>query len=246
MLESGVRPHVLVVELLPALMNEPTRGVSSEELWVAGRWLSLREFARLWPYCARPTRKGRDWLQARLAPCYAFRSELESRLMARWFPQVAPPAPMFPHDAWGHQPPEWLGPGHRAQSRGKVHDMYEDSLRNFRLGQGASQAMRDMVAHCRREGIAVVVVLMPESSTFRGWYPPEGKAEVRRLLAELHDRYGADVIDANEWVADADFIDGHHVYQSGASRFTARLSAELRRVLARSERAPAGPQGEKP
>jgi hypothetical protein len=116
---------------------------------------------------------------------------------------------------------------------GKVFGMYQESLRRFRLGRGSCQAMRDMVSFCRKEGIAVVVVRMPESSGFRAWYPPEGREAARRFLAELHDDYGAEVLDANEWIADQDFIDGHHVRPAGSRVFTTRLIAELRAILAR-------------
>jgi hypothetical protein len=233
MLEAGVRPRLLVVELLPALMNEPRRGVSSEELWAAAGWLSLRQLVRLWPYCERPERKGRDWLIARLAPCYFFRSNLQSALLYRLFPDVTAPPQMFPHDPWGRQDPNCLTVANCWESVGKAHEMYHDSLRRFRFGRGACRAMRDLVTCCRQEGIPVVVVLMPESSGFRAWYPPEARAAARRFLAELHDECGAEALDANEWVADKDFIDGHHVRPEGARVFTTRLAAELRGILAR-------------
>jgi hypothetical protein len=195
--------------------------------------MSLRQMARIWPYCHRPRRKYGDWLQARLSPTYFFRGNLQSVLLDRWFPAVKSPPPMFPHDSWGRQDPDCLTPVHSCQSIAKVFPMYQDSLRFFRLSPLACQAMRDMVDHCRREGITVVVVNMPESSIFRSWYPPEGHAAALRFLAELHDEHGAEVIDANEWVEDQDFIDGHHVRPEGARVFTTRLAAELRRLLGR-------------
>jgi hypothetical protein len=48
-----------------------------------------------------------------------------------------------------------------------------------------------------------------------------------RLYVELGSEYGALAIDANDWVPDMDFRDGHHLQAEGAHIFTARLIAAL-------------------
>jgi hypothetical protein len=233
MLDAGIRPRLLLVEFVPPLLNEPRRGCASEEHWTSGYWLSLPQILRLWPYLSRPDRKVHNWIEARLAPWYAFRSDLPTSLPAKWVPGKAPP-PDSVWDPWGWRLlPVAISDEDGARFREKAHGEFYRTLRRLRVGQGPSRALRDLLDLCRREGIPVVLVLMPESTTFHSWYAPEGLAAALRLLAELRATYGARVIDTSDWVADKDFADGHHVLAGGAAAFTTRLSAELGRILAR-------------
>jgi hypothetical protein len=232
MLDAGIRPRLLLVEFLPPLFNEPGRGLTSEEDWTSAPWLSAAQLLRLWPYFARPGRKGRDWLEGRLAPGYAFRQVFHTALLERLSPGGVRPEGA-PHDPWGWRLPEPLTAEECARFRGLAHRLFSPSLRRFRLGKGPSRALRDLLERCRRERIPVVLVLTPESATFRSWYSPEALAAPGRLLAEVREAYGVPVIDASGWVADRDFIDGHHLLAGGARVFTTRLREELRRFLAR-------------
>jgi hypothetical protein len=84
----------------------------------------------------------------------------------------------------------------------------------------------------------VVLVVTPESSVFRSWYPPEAVAAMQRLLAQLHDTWGVPIIDAREWLPDKDFSDGHHPLPDGAEAFTLRLIEEVRPMLTQSPATP--------
>ncbi len=77
--------------------------------------------------------------------------------------------------------------------------------------------------------------MMPEDSHFRSWYCPEAKTVVKNLLEELRQTYGVECIDAQCWLPDYDFSDGHHALLDGALIFTRRIRAELPRLLARSK-----------
>jgi hypothetical protein len=227
LLDAGVRPRVLLVELLPALFNEPRRGAVSEESWTPARWLSLPQLARLWPYFACPRRKGHDWLEARLAPWYAFRLDLREGL-AGHLRQCCPWGPT--HDRWGCRILLPVNAAFCASRRELARTQYRPTLGGLHVGAGPRRALRDLVERCRRERIAVVLVLMPESSEFRSWYSSRGLAEVRDLLEELGD--GCNLVDARTWLPDTDFRDGHHVHANGARAFTMRLREELRPLLA--------------
>ncbi len=114
-----------------------------------------------------------------------------------------------------------------------AHDGYATALGHFRLGEKPCRALYDLFDLCRRERIPVALVLMPESSMFRALYSAEATTATRGLLAELSREYDAPVIDANRWVEDEDFEDGHHVLAHGAEVFTNRLRQELPPLLAR-------------
>jgi hypothetical protein len=105
---------------------------------------------------------------------------------------------------------------------------------NFRLGKTQYRAIHELFDLCRREKIPSALVLMPEESRFRSWYSPEAKTAVRNLLDELRQTYGVKCIDAQSWVPDDDFEDGHHTLLGGAVIFTRRIRAEIPRLLAQS------------
>jgi hypothetical protein len=232
MLDAGIRPRLLLVEFLPAFLNEPRRAVSSEEVWPMGPWLSPRELYRLYPYYSHPGRVIGDWIEIRLATAYGYRSEIQKLLCRVCNGETPPFVPS--HDPWGYEIPEPLTEAVRAREIETTFRMYFQGLPRFRLGRGPSRAMRDLMELCRREDIPVVLVLTPESTLFHKWYAPGGLAAALGLLEELRRTYGAEVIDATRWVADRDFIDGHHVLPSGAAVFTTRLREELGRILARA------------
>ena len=233
MLRRGIRPRLLLVEYLPPLLNDggSTR-VISEENWTFPAWLSPADLARLSPYLARPGRKVRGWLEARLAPWYAHRAPLNNWLQAQLSPHARPRQAPWPHDRWGCRLPEALTASERTR-RYQLTREYVSSLAHFRMGKGPARAMRDLLETCRRERIPVVLVLTPESTEFRSWYSPQCLAATLGLLEELRAAFGVEVVDARDWVPDEDFQDGHHLDERGARVFTTRLIAEVQRVLAR-------------
>jgi hypothetical protein len=231
MLQAGIRPRLLLVELLPPLLTDPHRVAVSEEGWASAPWMSLSEVLTLWPYFAHPGSKLCGWLEARLAPWYAFRACIHGSVLEQFAPQHYPYWGDY-RDAWGHILPRVPDAAECACRGGVAYRQYHQTLRTFRPGAGPARAARDLAALCRRERIPLALVLTPESTTFRSWYSPEALAATYGLLAELRDDYGAAVVDAREWVADEDFQDGHHVLPAGAGVFTARLLEDLRPALA--------------
>jgi hypothetical protein len=73
---------------------------------------------------------------------------------------------------------------------------------------------------------------MPESSAFRSWYSEDARTAIHGLLDELRQTYSIPIINAECWLDDTDFEDGHHTLIHGADVFTYRLHAELPRLLA--------------
>ncbi len=108
-----------------------------------------------------------------------------------------------------------------------VRANYQASLQRFRVHESSRQAMRELLELCRERNIPVALLLTPESSDFRSWYPPEARTLIDGFCGELHGEYGVPIVDARAWLADSDFSDGHHVLPEGAKRFTLRLGAEV-------------------
>jgi hypothetical protein len=234
LLAEGIRPRLLVVEFTPPLLCAPHRGVTSEESMTRGDWASAARLRELTPYFRHPGRKTRDWLEARLAPWYAFRVNVHDELKCLYDGKSWPKRGPTDEQGWRILPrkPPSLEESPIINERVAV-EHYGPGLRRFRVGAGSRRALDELLETCRRERIETALVVMPESSRFRSLYSAEATATARALLNELHARHGVEVIDARGWLADEDFQDGHHVLRPGATHFTARLGSEIQRLLAR-------------
>ncbi len=227
LLSDGVRPDALLVELFPPAL------VEDEENTVIYK-ATLRD----WPLLRRYPVSGRTWaywLQDRLLLWYKYRSGF----LAWAAPKLLPPQARWGENLWDYRGGEWriIGDSISLQQRRRLTDdarrRYATSLQRFRIAEGADSALRELLEICRTQRIAVGLFLMPESSVFRGWYPPDASRKLADYLAALRREYGVPLIDARQWVADWDFSDGHHLLRNGAALFTRRFAKEARSVLGR-------------
>jgi len=237
LLDEGIRPRLLLVEFVTTHLNQSRRSLLSEERFTVAPWLSFHQLFFLRPYLSNPRKATIDWVQSRLSPWYAFRWHIHEHLQGhdefiRPYEQARQPM-----DSWGCRIlcDDPGTPEYRALRWGGAFNMYGPTLQNFRLGAKPAQAMHDLLARCRREHISVALVHMPITREFRELIPAEGRAELDHLAAELCNRYGADLIDASDWLDNKDFDDGHHVLKTGAQKFTTRMIDELQKLLARTE-----------
>ncbi len=234
LLAEGIRPRLLLVEFVFTHLNERQRGLISEEQFTMPQWLSAHQALFLQPYYSQKRQLLAHWLESRLAPWYGFRCDMHEYLGGCRKPNPLDPAAQ-PMDAWG-----WRllyddrgGPKYRAWCRQCAVEMYGESLKRFHLGAGPVQAMRDLLARCRREQIPVARVRMPVTKEFYELIPAEGRNALANLFAELSN--GVHVIDASRWLPNEDFHDGHHVLKPGAYKFTTRMSKEVQQLLAHTE-----------
>jgi hypothetical protein len=132
-------------------------------------------------------------------------------------------------DEWGWLPsPARCADDESYQARvGLAHDYYAPIFERFQISAVADRATRDLIELCRRERIAITLVMLPESSRFRSWYPPAVRAESDAYLDRLHCEYGVRIVDGRAWAPDEDLLEGFHLLPEGASAFTARLGRKL-------------------
>lgn len=229
--QDGVPPALLLIEVLPALLNEPGPLRLSEEIWLNGAMLSADDVALLRPYHTQPNWLLITWARARLLPWYSARSLVMQAWAAKWVPAPLSLAPLGEMDRAGWQPfgHEQITAEERRRLMDEVHTQYGFGTRHFHIADGPRRALCDLLELCRQEGIRVMLVLMPESSEFRSWYSPGMKTEFPEFLRQLRERYGVPIIDARAWIADEEFWDGHHLMPHGASRFTERFRDAVRR-----------------
>lgn len=237
LLAEGVRPRLLLLELVTTHFNESRRGILSEERFTQAQWLNAHQLFFFRPYLTNSRRALSYWLEACVAPWYAHRWSVHEHLLGHHSMSDPYDQACRPMDSWGCRLLDGdLGtPEYRAFRWGGAVKMYGESLQRFRLGPKPAQAMHDLLARCRREHLAVALVLMPVTKEFTMLYNAEGRAELERFVADLRERYHFDVIDASNWLDREDFDDGHHVLTAGAVKFTERMVGEVQKLLARTK-----------
>jgi hypothetical protein len=104
---------------------------------------------------------------------------------------------------------------------------YAGRLAGFRLGGPSCHALRETLALCKAEGIQAALVLMPEGAEFRSWYPAPVWSQVVGFLDQIARESNATVINAQDWVADANFLDSHHLLSPGAAIFSRHLASRI-------------------
>jgi hypothetical protein len=227
LLAQGVRPDHLLLEVLPpvfagqASIAEVTR-LDVQRMWwddlpVIERHVHLQENLRA-SWCE-------GWVLPAVSHRYAIMSQVAPALLTQesrldWFNKA---------DASGWVPPAdpTRTPERIRFATERTRREYGHYLDGFQLGGSSVSAMRELLDLCRQEGIPVTLILMPESSEFRSWYTPECWAQVEKYLAELQSEYAIPLVNARQWVADDAFVDGHHIYEDGATCFSERLGREV-------------------
>jgi len=194
---------------------------------------------------AQPGELRRKWWQARLVPAFCSRFIMMNAFAPAWLPMGNRMDGNWKGlDGWG-----WLRCPYSARDAEsyrlrleQAHQYYAPIFAQFQISGVADLALHELLELCGREGIAVTLLLLPEGSEFRGWYPPTVRARSDTYLRQLRRQYAVATLDARAWAADDDLLDGFHLLPDGAAAFTDRLGREL---LLRASAEPAPGHGRK-
>jgi hypothetical protein len=235
LLDEGIHPAGVVVEVMPPLLHQEKPWAETTRLSVER--LGRRDLHRLRRHAPHAGRLRRQWFAARLTPWYSHRFGLLSRLAPRWLAWDARQDRWQRLDSAGWMP--YPRPAVKAEEIRRALQFarreYTPCFERFHITANADRALRELLAVCRREGIGVRLVTMPESSKFRSWYPPGAGPALATYLGGLSREYGMAWIDARTWVPDEYFVDGHHLLGDGAAVFAERFGREAPGFVARSE-----------
>lgn len=221
LLDRGVTPGLLLLEVLPPMLTDGEGG-PNEQTFLTGERLTGEEVAMVEQFGFCPDAVRPKWRESVYAPGYSLRCQVLGRLAPSWLPW------QHRYD-WGRKtdPFGWATPprqevtaDERAEHEAKTHAEYAATLAGLNPDGRPLQALTRIVRTCRERGFPLALVLMPEAESFRAMYPPGLDAKIDAALATL----GVPVIDARRWLADDDFYDGHHPFTRGAERFTDRLA----------------------
>lgn len=229
LLQEGIRPDHLYVEILPLLFNQAPGQPSAEEIWPLGGRLSASELRQVWPYEAKPLRSWRQWFEKRWAAALTHRSVLCACLLGTPY-KIPSNHTTLPADAHGFRGVIMAGLTReicqaRADALGR---QAAPGCKEFHLAPGAVAALQDLLTCCKEHHIPTTLLLMPESTTYREVCRAKVRPGIDAFLSELVRTRKISLIDARDWVADDDFLDGHHLLPAGADAFTRRFGRELR------------------
>lgn len=225
LIREGQRPQWLILELMPPLLSEHHFQYLVTQNAAVADLPNLSSYVPLWRLLP-------SYMKSQMTPTYVHRHNLMRSTLPEWDAGD-------PRQPWQRITLEPLGGAARwcvAQSTSLeesirlthfARSLYSDLLSQFHIDPMSDQALRETLELCRRERIEAVLLLSPESSEFRGWYPPHAKKRLMEYCAVLDRDFGVPTVDATEWLADGDFVDGHHVLLSGANAFTERLWREV-------------------
>jgi hypothetical protein len=210
MLRDGVRPGVLVLEVMPPFFvkeNERTLTAS----FSADDWLFMR------PYAEEPLDYDIHFLRHRVT---------RATDLARVTDPFAGYRVYGPRGGHTHVQ-EDVTDAERERRTAFAHRMYGQALKSMKVRSGAERAFRDTLRETREHGVRVVLLRSPEGPAFRNWYDPAGLARFDEFVSATAEEFSASVLDARLWLGEDAFYDSHHMVRRGADAFTARLAREV-------------------
>lgn len=228
LLAAGVRPDVLVVEVMPAMVHDDPNG-PRERLWFYADRIAFAEQETLAAHGFDPTAVHDRYARSKLLPAYTLRFQLMCRVVPSWLPwQVRFDWSRGADDCgWGSFVTQAVAAGKREAGIAQARAEYEAVLAGLTPGGGAARALRGLLTTCKERNIPTRLVLMPEGTPFRSWYGPGADDRLLAFLRGASAEYDAPLTDARDWLPDGQFSDAHHMLAAGAEAFTDRLTREV-------------------
>ena len=225
LLEDGVRPDLVLIEILPPLLNGQPWNAESIRLRPERLW--HEELGVLQQYAWLPGIEKR-WLTAWPVPFYEHRFPILSRFMPSWLPYELRLDWALCIDDSGYAPRPKMRRSAEGDRLALEHMRRDYSVRlaEFKLGGQACRGLIELVDLCKREHLPAALVLMPEGTAFRALYKPDVWQQIDGFLHGVGRRTGIPILNAREWLPDTAFVDSHHLLQDGAERFTTRFGRE--------------------
>jgi hypothetical protein len=166
-LEDGVRPDLVLIEVLPAILTDERRNPEIQRTPIDR--LRLGELSLMARYGASAKEIKREWCLDWLFPWYTHRFAIVSRFKPSWLSWKER------HDffqacddsGWVNPPVQMTTPEQRRKATDYARKEYGFCLEDFHLGGPACKALREILELGKREHIKIAFVLMPEGSEFR-------------------------------------------------------------------------------
>lgn len=226
LMARGERPDFVLIELLPYSFAWYGDRPYDATVLRADR-LTKDELATVCAYGFPEKEMHKQWRETTFNPWFGCRFQLLAHIERSWLPPGVVTYHPKAGQLGGWNPWDPLTPAAQAQAAIWVRKTYEPELPAVRFYGPHVQAFEDLLNECKSAGIAVAVVVPPEGSVFRSWYPPRVNAELETMLERLRNEHKIPVVDARTWLPDEAFADTHHVLRTWAKPYTERLTREV-------------------
>jgi hypothetical protein len=245
MFQEGLRPDLLLIEVMPTCLVECDRG-PAEASWLDPSRLNRHELLFLERYGISTGKMRRERTLGKVLPWYYHRFAIMSCLVPKYLPMKDRMDFSGGTDAAGFAPCllEPRSPEERQQYLERMRVQFGCCFVNFHFSAAACRALDDALVVCRQRDIPAILVLMPEGNEYQKLYEGATRAQIDRFLQALCQAHGVPLLDARSWVEDDDFSDGHHLLPRGALVFTERLGRSLPGLLQEKRLAVRGRAGE--
>lgn len=221
LLERGIVPDRIVIEVLPKMLSDTANG-PPELAWLNPERFSHRERAELAGLSPSGTA---HWGKPQAMPWREYANQFLFRISPTYVP---PPVtfvwalPMDDH-GWSRFFQDNVTPEQRVNWTQRAERECQPHLAAFHSDGVAAASFRQLIETCRERGIPVHLLLMPEGTVFHGWYGPN----VNDCLTAYFEMLPVQVTDARRWMADDAFADGHHLLPRAAKEFSERFAREV-------------------
>lgn len=228
LLADGIRPELVLLEVLPALLGDTStpRDIGERQLPIEGLRREELPLVRRYANGSRSI-DDTDWWLAWAYPAYAHRFAFVSH--------TAPILLSFSQRLNAFRdagPSGWLPPdmslytsGRRLIALERARQEYAANLAAFQPGRLPLSALRESLDLCREAGVKVALVAMPEGPVFRSWYSLSTQNQLADLYDDLRGSHGVPLVDASTWLdSEKHFIDSHHLTPDGAALFSRQLA----------------------
>lgn len=225
-LQRAPKPTMVVLEVLPSFFGP--HGPEYEAKTLRPDRLTRAEAQQVIALGIPEEPLAHDWWRVNLNPWMGLRFQLLGMVKPTWTP---PNSPRYYRDMRNpHGYYAWkttVTPASYNAGLATAREQYFETLKKVRFDTQSREVFRMMIEQLQALGIHCIVLAYPEASQFRAWYPPASIASLNQFMAEITKDYGIPAINAQEWLADDAFVDGHHLHDQGAKRFTTRFVNEV-------------------
>lgn len=226
-LESGIRPDAVLVEIMPATLaySGNTESFYHDSLVRLDR----ADLRRLAPYCASPDSFPARWFAARAIPWYSQRQLLLSHwqpTLLHWKQRIDFQWRLMDDRGWAKFPFDAIDDDFRRTQTALTLAQYRATLHDFAIAPIAERLLNDTVDLCRHAGIPLAFYLMPEAGEFRRMLPADRGKQLDEFLTAFAADRGVRIFDCSDWLNDASFSDGHHLLATGAREFSRRFGQD--------------------
>jgi hypothetical protein len=236
MLAEGQRPALVVLEVCPENLARRSYWLDQHVMRML-TWWDMPEYFFAACFSRQPLRL----VSARLLPLYLHRYQLRKQAAAALLGEWALPDPaaeaaraaeefLGPTRGTGGLPS--AAPGLPAVPPRDAHLLWglldlQSWLGEYEVGGVVPRALERVLARCRDEGIAVLLLAPPLSGPHQALYTPAIEEAFQGYLASLAQRYGCRFADCRNQIPDDYFRNHDHLNEEGATYFSGLLAEDV-------------------